>query len=338
MNPRYRQTFSRHPVLFSLPLVLTAFLALWAVLGAPKTYQSSASLWVDTPAPSASSLDQTNPTLVTPAAQAQQLLAELMTTRRFRLEIGHSSPLAKYLSQSPSSGWGPSAFLARLHGTMPVDDRVVAALDPKHVLTLVAGPQVLALKYRGPTPAVTQGTLKALLTEFDKERRDLDVGREQGRVAYFKTQVGAASRALQQARTDIANYGGIGLSDRQVHALVQAETVATSRLSAATRAYNHATLSLAAARAERTSTRVIDPPELPIGPATGKKKAAFALVAGLFVGGLISFLGLVLFSGEARPREDELTARDVEVELVPSSNGAAASIRDAPASAPEVAG
>ena len=116
MNPSYVQTFSRHRILFSLPIVLATLLALWFVAGAPKAYKSSTSLWVDTPPPAASSLDQTNATLVTPAAQAQQFLGELLTTRRFRLGVGHGGPLARYFATHAPGGWGPSALLSRTTG------------------------------------------------------------------------------------------------------------------------------------------------------------------------------------------------------------------------------
>src|SRR2546423_13062903 len=104
MNPTYRQTFSRHKVLFGLPAVIMLLFAIWFVLGTPKEYKASASLWVDTPAPGPSSLNNSNTSELTPAAQAQMLLGELLATRQFRLDIGHKSPLSKYYAEHSSEG------------------------------------------------------------------------------------------------------------------------------------------------------------------------------------------------------------------------------------------
>src|SRR5438105_2610218 len=125
MNPRYREAFRRHRILYSLPAVLMTLLAAWFVLGAPKVYQADASLWVDTPAPQQSSLAETNTFLLTPAAQAQQLLGELLTTRDFRVEVAKRGPLETYLRSKPSQGWGPTGLLANLKGTATLDSRIV---------------------------------------------------------------------------------------------------------------------------------------------------------------------------------------------------------------------
>src|SRR5205085_10624649 len=124
-------------LLFSLPVVLTTLLAVWFVLATPKTYEAGASLWVDTPPPGASSLNQTNTSILSPAAQSQQLLSELLTTRQFRLTIGHQGPMAQYFAAHPSQGWGPTALLAKLRGSKSVDDQTAAALAVGHVVTTV---------------------------------------------------------------------------------------------------------------------------------------------------------------------------------------------------------
>src|SRR3954454_7851836 len=97
MNPSYVQTFQRHRLLFSLPVVIMTVLALWFVVGTPKQYKAGASLFVDTPVTQPSSFNDPNPGDVTPAAQSQQLLNELLATRSFRMKIGHEGPLTKYL-------------------------------------------------------------------------------------------------------------------------------------------------------------------------------------------------------------------------------------------------
>jgi uncharacterized protein involved in exopolysaccharide biosynthesis len=47
-------------VWFFAPILFAAAIAVWFVLGSANEYKSTTSLWVDTPPPGASSLDQTN--------------------------------------------------------------------------------------------------------------------------------------------------------------------------------------------------------------------------------------------------------------------------------------
>ena len=111
MNQSYVQTFKRHRLLFSLPVVILTVLALWVVVATPKQYKAGASLLVDTPVTQPSSFNDPNPADVPPAAQTQQLLNELLATRSFRLKIGRQGPLTKYLAAHPSEGWGPTVLL-----------------------------------------------------------------------------------------------------------------------------------------------------------------------------------------------------------------------------------
>src|SRR3954454_24580551 len=90
MNPSYVQTFNRHRLLFSLPVVIMTVLALWFVVATPKEYKAGAALFVDNPVTQPSSFLNPTPSEPTPAAQAQQLLTELLATRSFRLKVGHA--------------------------------------------------------------------------------------------------------------------------------------------------------------------------------------------------------------------------------------------------------
>jgi hypothetical protein len=322
-------------VLFSVPIAVAALIAIWFVVGSPKAYQSATSLWVDTPPPGVSSLNNTNTTLLTPSAQAQQLLTELLTTRHFRLAVGDEGPLAKYLATHSTDGWGPKALLAKLRGKGSVDDRVFAALGPKQVLTTIAGPQVLGISLQGPTPAVAVGTLQALVDQFNAERKNLDVGRAQSAMAYYQNQVKAAQAGLVSAQTNLANGTASG-SD--THALAQAERVAETRLRIATRAFNQTALTLSASRGEQGIFKVIDPIKLPAKSVMKKKKTIFALVAGLFVGAMISFLGIVFVTNReqraagASLHDALLRSHDAVVPEAVGTNGSSAETR-APAAA-----
>lgn len=305
MNPSYRQTFSRHSVLFSLPVVITTVLAIWFVAGTPKQYSAGASLFVDTKS-GPSSLDESNSTIIPPATRAQQFLTELLATKQFQGEVGRG-PLDEYLTKHSSEGWGPTGLLRKLRGSGSVADRRAKALDVKHVLTMLPGGQVLGIELRGPTPEVAVGTLQALITAFNQQRRELDVSRQQGAMARYGNQVKAAKSALVRLSSQIASNTH---SPAEVQGLVQAQQTAQAQLRNATRGYNQAALGLDVAKAETNSYTEIDQPNLPAPPVSGMKKSVMMVFAGMFVGFLISLLAVVLLTGtDERAVQEEL--RDV---------------------------
>lgn len=306
MNPSYRQTFSRHKVLFSLPIVITTVLAIWFVAGTPKQYKAGATLFVDTKS-GQSSLDDPNPGNTWPSARAQQLLTELLATKRFQGEIGRGGPLNDYLASHPSEGWGPTSLLKKLRGTGSVEDRTATALDAKHVLTALSGPQFLGIEFHGPTPEVAVGTVRAMITAFNQQRRELDVSRQEGAMARLSNQIDAAKARIARLNTEIAS-GTHSTGELQV--LNQALRTAQVQLRGNTRSYNQATLALDAAKVESGIYQVYDAPNLPAPAVSGLKKSVMMVFAGMFVGFLISLLAVVLLtSSDSKAGQDEL--RDV---------------------------
>ncbi len=343
MNPSYRQTFSRHKVLFSLPVVITTVLAIWFVAGTPKQYKAGASLFVDTKS-GQSSLDDPNLAQSTPAARAQQLLTELLTTKKFQGEVGRG-PLDEYLAQHASEGWGPTGLLRKLRGSGSLADRRAKALDLKHVLTMLPGGQVLSIELHGPTPEVAVGTLEALITAFNQQRRELDVSRQQGAMTRYGNQVKAAKSALARLSSQLASGTR---SPAEIQGLLQAQRTAQTQLRTATRGYNQAALGLDAAKVETNSYTAIDEPNLPAPAVSGMKKSVMMVFAGMFVGFLISLLAVVLLtSGESKAGQDEL--RDVvaqahnepvplDRDAVKSSNGNGAGAQESAPTKAERAG
>jgi hypothetical protein len=326
MNPSYVQTFNRHRLLFSLPVVIMTVLALWFVAGTPKEYKAGASLFVDTPVTQPSSFNDPNPGDVTPAAQSQQLLNELLATRSFRLKIGQAGPLTKYLATHRGEGWGPKALLGKLKAGGSAEDRTWNALDAKHVVTMLPGGQIMSIELHGPTPEVAVGTLRALLKTFARERQAIDVARQARGVSHYKNQLATAQAQLDDINTQIASGE---ISPTAAPALQRA---AEARVRRATRAVGQATFSLDAARGSGPMYQVIDKPSLPAPAVSGMKKAVFGLFAGIFVGCLISFLAIVLLTGsdEKREREElrEVIARadddaPLDVEQATGTNGSA---------------
>jgi hypothetical protein len=299
MNPSYVQTFNRHRLLFSLPVVILAVLALWVVAGTPKQYKAGASLLVDNPVNQPSSFNNPTPGQPTPAEQTQQLLTELLATRSFRLDVGRQGPLTKYLAAHPGEGWGPTALLSKLRGARSAQDRTWDALDAKHVLAAPSGGQVVSIELRGPTPEVAVGTLQALLKTFARERQAIAIKRQAGAVELYKSQLDAAQRQLGDINSKIAS-GEISAEDAP--ARLRAAQV---RIRRATRALSDARFSLESPKGIGPTYHVIDKPSLPAPAVSGMKKSLFGVVAGIFVGCLISFLAIVLLTGSDEKRERE---------------------------------
>jgi len=329
MNPAYLETFRRHRRVFLLPLVLGAALALWANLAAPKLYRSSTALWSESSGGSASETLGAPP----PAAQDQSMLNELLTTRYFRNNLAERSPLAKYLGEHRSDGWGPTALLAKLKPPKTEDDRIALALNSKRVTSSVDGPHVLRINFDAESPTLSVATLRVLVQEFRKQRSAL----RRDALAVSQTQVAAAAKTLLTVRTDLGNYrrehpSTNTSSDPQLRALAAAERNAVEQLSGVTDALNQATTAVLNGAAVGTTLRVVDAPKLPTGPSTGKKRLAKALLAGLFAGALMSILGIVGLTKAGRSWRiedgDEEDDEDVGPDAAPVTDGQLADRRD----------
>jgi hypothetical protein len=302
VNPRYKETFSRHRVLFSLPMVVAVLFAIASVLGAPKQYESGASLYVDTPVTAQSSTDPTaTPLLVPPSTQEQQILTELLSTRSFRIKVGQQGPLASYLAHHSDHGWSPMALLAAMRTKPSLDYRVMSGLDPKHVLTAVPGPQVLAVNYVGPSPSVAVGTLRALIRVYMEERAMILQARAQQSLALLRDQVAASKKVLDQAQ---ANAAQTSSTDPQYKSLVTAARSASKNYAAAVTTYHSAYVEASTPAGDSSSgtITVLDKPTTPVAPQSGKKKALMAIIAGLFLGALLSFGGVAAFTRLGGPR------------------------------------
>ena len=303
MNQRYKETFRRHRRLFLLPLLIGMLFALWVNLGKPAVYRSTTSLWSDTAGGSANDLSGAPP----PAAQEQTMLNELLQTQAFQKSVAETGPLAAYLRAHPSEGWGPGAMMHKLRGAPTLDERIAAALSAKRVTSLVLGPHVLKVSYDGPTPQVSYRTLQALISQYEKRRDEL----RDDALSSYSTSVTAASKALSNARAKVQAYmnahPGASASNAQRVALVHAERNALDQLSAATQGLSDA--ANASLGSTGTTLRVVDQPEVPTAAFSSKKKFLFGIIAGLFVGALMSGIAIFVMT----KRSGGLAVAEVEV-------------------------
>jgi uncharacterized protein involved in exopolysaccharide biosynthesis len=322
----YRETFRKHRLLLSLPIVLACFIAMWTALGSQKSYSSAASLWVDSPANTDSSLGNLNPAVMPPAQQEEQVITELLATRVFVRAVAQRSGLTRYLATHTSGGFGPSALLSKLGGAGSMDSRVAAALSPSSVTLAVPGPQVLELSYSGPTATIAQRTLQAMVTQLQQDSALYGQQHSESALAYYKAQVHAASQAVASARDQLNAYlgqhRGASSSDSNLSALQTAQGVANSQLTQANVNLNRAVSASRGGGDTGSAVHVIDAASVPTGPASGKKKQLLAIIGGLFAGLVISFLGAVALTPSKPIRwEDEEPAQ-----LHPVGVGPAASV------------
>jgi len=303
----YRETFRRHRLLLSLPMVLGMLIAGFLAVTGGKSYMSTASLWVDTPAATDSSLGNLNPALTPPSQQEQSVITELLATRQFVLDVGHHSLLGPYLASHSSKGFSVTSLFGAGAGSL--DSQIIAALSGGQLTTTMPGPQVLQVSYTGPTPAVARSTLATLVNELPHESSQLSQQHNQAALAYDKAQVQAAAQALQAARNQAVAYHQqhpkAAPTDPNLTALATAEAAAGTQLAQANAALNAVASSAKGGGA--TTVQVIDAASNPPGPTTGKKKELEGILGGLAAGALISLLGTIaLTRGKTDPWEDEL--------------------------------
>ena len=314
----YRETFRRHRRLLILPIVLAVFVAGWFVLGSPKSYQSTASLWVDTPASSDSSLGNANPAIIPPSQQEQNVLTELLATQDFPLAVGHQSSLGQYLATHGSGGWSPTALLSSIGGGGSLDANIVSALGPTNVISTVPGPQVLQITYRGPTPAVAQNTLSVLVQKLQQQGSQLTKQRNQQVAAYYKAQVQTASQAVAAARAQaaayIAQHQGAAAGDPNLAAIQNAQGTASTQLTESTGKLNEAMSNAQDSGGAGGMIHVLDSPTAPAGPVTGKTKELLGIFGGLFAGLLITALGIVALTPSDGRSDESLSDRPTAVD------------------------
>jgi hypothetical protein len=316
MNPRYRETFRRNRLLFLLPVFLGALLGLTFGLGSQKLYRSDATL-VFKSLDTASTQFGATP----PAAQNQAMLNELLATHGFPEAVARKSPLQEYLRTHNSTSWTPTALLKRfLKGKPTLDDRIAEAFSSKRLTSIPSGSDLLEVSFEAPDPALAQTTLNVLIKEFLRERKRL----QGNALSAAVTQFTKARSQLTKAQTELKNYsnlhpGSTSAADPELAALQNAQLQATRQLRDAANVMNTAMAAVNGGTGLPTIAGVFDPPRLPVGATTGKKRVVELMLVGAFVGGLLTFLAIIYLSRPGRP-EAPLSTRPATLPQ-PSANG-----------------
>jgi uncharacterized protein involved in exopolysaccharide biosynthesis len=288
----YRETFRRHRKLFCIPVVLGVLAGAFFVFTSTPTYKSTASLWVDTAPPLASTVGAgpTNPLVTPPAASEQGILTELLTTQSFAAAVAKSSSLGKSLGNKASIWKNAPTYL-----------------EAGQVVPTVYGQQLLRITYSGSSPSEAQSVLNGVVTQLRDYNNSLTADHNDASVAYDKEQVKLAEATLAAARSNVnaylAQHPGASQADPNLLALTAAENNAVTALGTA-----NATLSqTSATNSAGWTIQVIDPANPGIAPAVGKKKMLEVILGGAIGGMLLSFLVVVAITpAKKEVWEDEL--------------------------------
>ena len=190
-SPSYRGTFRRHRKLFCTPIILGVLAAGFFLFGIAKSYKSTASLWVDTAAPAASSIGTSTgaPLSEPPSTAAQGILSELLMTRAFDSSVAETSSLGKSLGSA-----------AAIHA------RAEDELDAGQIVQAVPGNQILTVSYRPRRRPMAQSVLAAVVTQLRNYTDRLTAQHNDAALGYDRDQVKAAQAALATARSNVSAY------------------------------------------------------------------------------------------------------------------------------------
>jgi uncharacterized protein involved in exopolysaccharide biosynthesis len=289
----YRETYRRHKTLCRVPVLLGAVIAALILFTSSASYKSTASLWVDTAAPVASSIGADGtPTLSEPPASSEQgILTELLTTDSFADAVARSSVLGKEFA-------GPTA----------IRKEASKLIEHGQVVATPAGGQILNVSYTGSTPALTESVLGGVLTQLRSYNTSLAEQHSAAAVAYDRAQVALDEKALATANDNLKTYAarhpGASKSDPTYLSLSSAQNTAVTQLGQANTTLNQVT---GTREAGGWTIRVLDAPSPAASLAPSKKKIIGVILGGALAGMLVSFLAVVALTPAKKPEwEDEL--------------------------------
>ncbi|MGH9056722.1 MAG: hypothetical protein ACRDYY_12825 [Acidimicrobiales bacterium] len=314
---RYLATFRRHKIAVVLPLVIAIVVTTLYAASRPAQYETSTTVWFDTPLPAASSLD--NPQSTTPAQEGQQVLEELLGTQQFLVKVGKRGPLAAYLTSHP--GKQKTGLTTDLEsrvdksttGSPSLDDRITSTLH-KAFSSDPIGPQVLVVSMTSTNPSIIVGTLNALTAEYGAEVASDRAQRDQATASYYNVQLQGASASLARANEAVTTYQqehptAVPALDPIYAQLIQSATQAQTTYAGIQDQFQSSNLALNDVQSPATF-RVLDPAQL-VSRLSNKKHEIFTVVAGFVAGLLISALVISAFTAL-----DKTARRDKDVEEV----------------------
>jgi uncharacterized protein involved in exopolysaccharide biosynthesis len=304
---RYLETFFRHPLALVAPVLMVLAISLGFVLGQPRTYEASASVWFQ----SNSIAGVTDPSAAysSPAQVGSNTFQELLSTQSFCVTVAQRSGLEDYVVHGHLPATNPlSAVLGRLLGPGSAPNRqtlnqALEALLQRNVRVTTAGPEIVNVTFEYSDPRLALSTLRELLKEFATQVLTAQRTQAAQQLDSYQRQAADELTQVNQADAAVASYlarhpelrvanpppdptlAGLQQIASQAHQqyaqLIQKRDEAQSNLNQ---------LSVGTS----SQFRVIDPPMLPDRPLSRLRTVAMGAGLGLLIGLLLSLLALVI--------------------------------------------
>ncbi|MGH9076257.1 MAG: Wzz/FepE/Etk N-terminal domain-containing protein [Acidimicrobiales bacterium] len=305
---RYLEMFFRHRLLVILPLLVAVTGAVMYASSQHRQYQSTASLWVDSPVPGNSTIIQ-GVGAESPATSQMNVLNELLQTHDFLLNVAKATPLARFVATHP-----PAVVNSTLAGLV------------KGITVGSPGPQVINVTVKAASPGLAVALDGAVVHQYTTQVFAELQSRASTSVSYDGQQVKVAQAALAQAISQFQTAVGTpqapgaptALSDTT---LTNAVLSAQEQLNTAQQNYQQANIVLGDV-SDPNVLRVSDEPS-PAVPLARKKQLIFTGIGGLLGGLVVSIVVLmVLTAADTSARDEGDIERALDLRVVGNINEA----------------
>lgn len=308
------ETAFRHRRLIGIPILVSLLVALAFGAVQPKTYASGSTVWFDVATTAA--IPSSVPVGAETGAASEEvaIIKEFLSTQQFVHAVATRGPLESYLASHSNwqTGWAAFPGLAKVFGnaSQPPDVRAADAIA-KGVAVTSSGPQVVAITFNGPTAAVAQGTVKAILDQFSDQVLSTRRAQAQSAVTTQSTVVDNAQQAVARAQSELGAYEAAHpqaslANDTQLASLETAVGLVTDRYQNEVVTMDKVTTDLAEV-GQNAGFHVIDQPTSAGSPAGRSKQLLLATIAGLLVGlalsGALVFILTALDRTARRPED-----------------------------------
>jgi uncharacterized protein involved in exopolysaccharide biosynthesis len=317
---RYLRTFLKRWYLYLIPLLILPAVVTYYGYTHLLLYQSTALLWVDKPV-YLSSADFAWSSYLTPAQNEAVGMNELLQSETFVVGVAADTDLAK--SVDLTSRFGKDAVYNRI-----APEVAIAATG--------TGSHVLVVSVTDKSPTLALQIVQALMTQFTSEFQTHRLQLDQQAIAFYQQQLTSMQAQVAQDSQKVSDY-------LHTHPAVLTPQGATDpylaqleqQLTQDQQQAGNLSTQIAGLRQDSQATttaspdifRVLDPPQMPLGPTLPKRKlltqytggglaAAVALVA-LIVAGLTQLDRKVYSIADLRAIGDDMEVDLPPVEAIP---------------------
>jgi len=308
---RYLETFYRYRFQLLAPVCLVLVAAAGVTALQPRTYTSTARIWVDRQTALGTSTSSDNNPYVDISVQESNTLAELIRTRSFCSQVGRRSHLSDSIASRPITPGLTSRILAKVglapatpaHLPSPaqVDDSVYTLVNA-NATAVPSGANIIDVSFTYSDPQLAANAAQALVDQFISEIQANGRAQAQAAADFYGSQ---AKQALaDQTATSAKVYDYLAahpelrpdnaVPDAKLIQLRADDTAARARYESIRSKLDQASINLAGYDAAGASGfRVLDPAQFPSSSTVNRKLLVQVLGGGLALGLLIFLVGLI---------------------------------------------